>query len=220
MYYIERYAILYNDFNGGVIMSQLNDFGTRLKKLRTGKGLTQRQLADLMYISNSTIANWETGTRMPDINMLTRLARCLNVDIYTLIDDTTYRGSSEAFRIIIVEDVPVVLRGSIRMLEDEVPRAEIAGFDNGRDAIDYAKNNKVSVAFLDIELPGENGMELGRTLTAINHKTNIIYLTSHTEYLEEAAYDHCSGYIIKPLTRERIHHELGNLRYPVGGFNI
>ena len=67
-------------------MSHLNDFGTRLKKLRTGKGLTQRQLADLMYISNSTIANWETGTRMPDINMLTRLARCLNVDIYTLID--------------------------------------------------------------------------------------------------------------------------------------
>lgn len=210
--------ILYHNVYGGY-MSYSNDFGTKLKELRTGKGLTQRQLADLMFVSYGTIANWETGNRMPDISMLNRLARCLEIDMYTLIGES-YPDRSGVSRIIIVEDVPVILRGSIRMLEEEVPAAEIAGFDNGRDALLYAQNNRVAIAFLDIELPGENGMDLGRSITAINGKTNIIYLTSHSQYFEEATYDHCSGYILKPLTRERIHHELGNLRYPVGGLAI
>lgn len=196
-------------------MLNSNDFGARLKALRAGKGLTQRQLADLMFVSNSTIANWETGTRMPDVGMLTRLAKCLEVNINALIGGSDPAGGGIT-RIIIVEDVPVILRGCIRMLEQEVPTAEIAGFDNATDALNYARNNQVAIAFLDIELPGSNGMELGRSLMSLNPRTNIIYLTSHSEYLEEATYDHCSGYILKPLTIERIHHELSSLRYPLG----
>ena len=65
----------------------------------------------------------------------------------------------------------------------------------------------------------EDTQALGRELTALDAHTNIIFLTSHTEYLETAAYDHCSGYIMKPLKPERIRHEIANLRFPVRGLS-
>lgn len=195
------------------------DFARKLKKLRTANGLTQRQLADLLFVSNSTVANWETGIRMPDINMLARISRCLRIETSALLEEL-YQDNKKNPVIIIVEDIPLVLRGSLHMLEHETKNVDILGFSKAGEALDYARNNHVDIAFLDIELPGENGLELGRSLTGLNPRINIIYLTSHTEYIEEAIYDHCSGYILKPLVPERIHHELANLRYPVGDLGI
>lgn len=199
-------------------MSDTYDFANRLKELRTAKGLTQRQLADNMFVSNGTVANWETGKRLPDINMLARLSKCLDVDVYTLVNEL-HPDTDETVKIIIVEDVPLVLRGNVHMLEHELPGAEIFGFSNGGEALNFVRVNPVAVAFLDIELPGESGLNIGRTLKELNPKINIIYLTSHIEYIEDAVHDHCSGYILKPLTPERIRHEIDGLRYPVRGLN-
>ena len=199
-------------------MQSAEQFGNKLRELRTARGLTQRQLADLMIVSNGTIGNWETGKRLPDLSMRARLAGCLGVETWVLID--ALRGSDCAPRIIVVEDVPVVLRGSIHMLEEELPGAEILGFSNAADALTYSNSNPVSIAFLDIELPGEDGIKLGRKLTQLDEHTNIIFLTSHIEYLQEATYDHCSGYVLKPLTPDRIRHEISHLRFPVRGLNL
>ena len=38
--------------------------------------------------------------------------------------------------------------------------------------------------------------------------------------MTQAIYDHCSGYILKPLNRARVRHELANLRYPVRGLDL
>ena len=194
------------------------DFANKLKALRAAKGLTQRQLADLMFVSNGTIANWETGKRLPDIKMLARLAKCLDVEAYTLVSELHPDTEAEP-KVIIVEDVPIVLKGSVHILENEIKGAVILGFSTAQEAIDYARTSPVAIAFLDIELPGENGMELGRALSELYPRINIIYLTSHSEYIEEAVYDHCSGYILKPLTPERIRHEIDGLRYPVRGLS-
>ena len=193
-------------------------FGTKLKELRMERNLSQRQLAEMMMVSNGTVGNWESGIRLPDITMLTRLAECLGVEPYVIME--LLREPDKPVNVIIVEDVPVILRGSIRMLETAMPGADIWGFDTSSAALDFAHSNRVSIAFLDIELDGEDGLRLGRKLTAINARTNIIYLTCHTEYMDMALYDHCSGYITKPLTPERIRHELTNLRYPVRGVEL
>ena len=199
-------------------MSDYLDFANKLRELRNARGLTQRQLADLIFVSNGTIANWETGNRLPDINMIARLAACLDCDPYTLIN-ALHREETESPRVIIVEDVPLILRGNLHMLEQEIPEAEIFGFPNVSEALEYARLNPVSVAFLDIELGIENGMDLGRALKELHPRINIIYLTSHSEFMEDAIHDHCSGYILKPLTPEKIHHEITELRYPVRGLN-
>ena len=191
-------------------------FGNRLRELRTEKGLSQRQLADMMVVSRGAIFNWETGKRLPDISMLARLARCLGVESYVLLD--AMQGAEEPVRVIVVEDMPALLRGSVRMLEEELPEAEICGFASGEEALRFAQSCRVALAFLDVELGGEmNGLTLAKKLTELDGRTNIIYLTGHTEYMQEAAYEHFSGYILKPLTPERIRHELAHLRFPVRG---
>ena len=59
-------------------------FTEALRKLRTEKGLSQRQLGNLLFTYRSTIARWENGSRLPDVIMIPRLAKCLGTDVSTL----------------------------------------------------------------------------------------------------------------------------------------
>ena len=197
------------------MLSKSEQFGNKLRELRTQKDCSQRQLAEMMMVSNTTIANWESGRRLPDIAMLTRLADCLDVEPYVLMDEL--HGPSDPPKVIAVEDGPVILKSLIRTLGDELPGAEIYGFRSAAEALAFAHANRVSIAFLDIELPGESGVELAEKLSEIEEHTNIIFLTCHTEYMHDALNSHCSGYILKPLTRESLWHELEHLRFPSGG---
>ncbi len=198
-------------------MHSSDEFACVLKELRSRKGLSQQQLAEQMLVSRSAVSMWELGTRLPDINMLDRLSACLGVESHILLD--AIRGAAnEIVNIIVVEDVPALLRGSIVMIQDVAPAASIAGFESGAEALAYARSSRVSIAFLDIEIDEEmNGLELARRLLDVHPYTNIIYLTNFAEYMTQAIYDHCSGYILKPLTRERVRHELANLRFPIRG---
>ena len=49
-------------------------FADTLRKLRTKKGLSQVQLANLMFVNKTTISKWESGSRLPDASMIPRLA--------------------------------------------------------------------------------------------------------------------------------------------------
>ena len=195
-------------------------FARALKDLRMKKNLSQQQLAEQMLVSRSAVSMWELGTRLPDINMIDRLAACLDVESRILLD--AIRGEpSETVNIIVVEDVPTLLQCSVDMIQNVVPGASIAGFESGAEALSYAHPNRVSIAFLDIEIDEElNGLELARKLLEIHPHTNIIYLTNYAEYMKQAIYEHCSVYILKPLSRERVLHELTNLRFPIRGLDL
>lgn len=60
--------------------------GDFLKHLRKEKGLTQEQLAERFYVSSRTVSRWETGSNMPDLDMLIELADYYDVDIREIID--------------------------------------------------------------------------------------------------------------------------------------
>ena len=196
-------------------MLETERFGARLKELRIKKGYSQRQLAEIMTVSNAAVANWEVGKRLPDLSMLSRLAACLDVEPWVLLD--ALRAPEETPRILVVEDAPLILHGLLRTLREELPQAEIQGFRTGGEALAYAAANRVGIAFLDIELAGENGIELAAKLKQQVPRLNIIYLTCHTEYTRQALDSYCSGYILKPLTPEKLRRELANLRFPVRG---
>ena len=61
--------------------------GEFLKHLRKDKGLTQEQLAEQFYVSSRTVSRWETGSNMPDVDMLIELANFYDVDIREIIDE-------------------------------------------------------------------------------------------------------------------------------------
>ena len=90
-------------------MNVLESFGEKLRTLRVEKGLTQRQLADALFITRKTISNWESGIRMPDVVMLSRLSKVLGVKPYELID--VFPSGEDSPILIIVEDVRFPIQG-------------------------------------------------------------------------------------------------------------
>ena len=201
-------------------MQNPDEFANIIKELRLKKGLSQQQLAEQMMVSRSAVSMWELGSRLPDINMLGRLADCLGVERHILLD-AIQSEPGVSINIIVAEDIPMLLNGTVRLIEEELPEVNIVGFESGAEALEYARFNRVSVAFLDIELDENmNGLELARKLLEIDPHVNIIFLTNFAEYMTQAIYDHCSGYILKPLSRERVRHELKNLRFPVRGLEL
>ena len=195
-------------------MASVAEFGNTLKRIRMERGLSQRQLAELMAVSNGAVANWENGARLPDVSMLSRLAECLGVDSYVLLNAV----QEQDLRVIVVEDVPLLLRGVVRMVQDELPDADISGFENGADTLAFADAHRAQIAFLDIELDKRmNGVELAKRLKELNPRVNIVFLTSFGEYAQAAHELYSSGYIRKPITPEKIREALDNLRYPIRG---
>ena len=125
-------------------------FAETLRNLRAKKGISQTQLARAMFVNNSTISKWENGIHLPDAAMITRLARVLEVDVGTLF--STASESDESPKIIMVEDNKPILNYSLQILEKVVPNAMITGFNKPRMAIEYAKVNRIDLAFLDVEM--------------------------------------------------------------------
>lgn len=60
--------------------------GDFLKSLRQEKGLTQTQLADILYVSNRSISRWEQGNGLPDIELLLKLAHFYDVKLEEILD--------------------------------------------------------------------------------------------------------------------------------------
>ncbi|MBQ9564841.1 MAG: helix-turn-helix domain-containing protein [Synergistaceae bacterium] len=188
-------------------------FAKTLRKLRKGKGLSQRELAERMYITRSTVARWESGSRMPDVMMISRLSRCLDVDAGVLL--SVAEKSGESPNVIMVDDRKIFLSGALSILETALPNATITGFTRPSEAVEYAAINRVALAFLDIELGKTNGLDLCRTLLEINPRTNVVYLTAYVEYSFDAWSTGACGFMLKPLTLEGVQAQLKNLRYPL-----
>lgn len=196
-------------------MSQV--FADALRALRVEKGYSQQQLADKIVVNRSTIAKWESGSRLPDLDMIHHLANALNVDVSILLNAVL---ESEGTRnIILVDDEKVILAGEIPILEEVFPNDVVTGFAKPSDAVAFAKTNPVALAFLDIELGRFSGLDLCRELLNINHRTNVIFLTGYRDYSFDAWSTGASGFMLKPLTAAAVRAQFARLRrsFPDGG---
>ena len=60
-------------------------FGRFLAQLRREKGMTQKELAATLYVSDKAVSKWERGLSVPDISLLVPLAEQLNVTVAELL---------------------------------------------------------------------------------------------------------------------------------------
>ena len=60
--------------------------GAFLQTLRKEKGLTQEQLAEQVGVARRTVSRWETGSNMPDLDILLELADFYSVDLREILD--------------------------------------------------------------------------------------------------------------------------------------
>ena len=62
------------------------ELGNRIRKYREERGLSQKQLSDMINVSNSRISNWEQGINRPDADILADICRALSVSPSELLD--------------------------------------------------------------------------------------------------------------------------------------
>lgn len=184
-------------------------FSDNLRRLRMEKGYTQQQLASRVFVDRSSVARWESGSRVPDLILLRRLAECLGVEPSALIKGVDMKKRVPV--IIMVDDEKSILNGNLKVLGEMLPDAEITGFTRPSEAIRFVRANAVDLAFVDIELGKISGFDLCEQIIRINPEMNVIFLTAYPDYSLQAWKTHACGFLVKPLVEEDIRLQLSLL---------
>lgn len=115
-------------------------------------------------------------------------------------------------KILIVDDENIILFRIEKLVKDELPNDEVVAFDNVEDAKSYIDQNEIYIAFLDIQIGGDNGVTLAKYIKNKYPKCNIVFSTGYQNYYKDAFDLSASDYLLKPITVEKIKHALANLR--------
>ena len=86
---------------------------------------------------------------------------------------------------IALRDLEYTIRKACEQLANEqadISQAVLTCFNMADEAIPFARENDVHIAFLDINMGGMNGIELAENLKKINDKTNIVFSTVNENY--------------------------------------
>ena len=59
--------------------------GKRIAELRKEKGMTQKELAKMLHITDGAVSKWERGINFPDLSMIENIAGALDADVISLL---------------------------------------------------------------------------------------------------------------------------------------
>ena len=94
-------------------------FAKRLTNLREKKNLYQKDIAEIFNIEQATVSNWEKGKRIPDSEMLIKLANFFEVSVdYLLGNDTTLTTKEEELKEIEALKQLLIKNGFMKSNED------------------------------------------------------------------------------------------------------
>ncbi len=115
---------------------------------------------------------------------------------------------SEKLGALIVDDESLA-REDLRTILQEFNYVKIIAEADSIDmAVNEIKTHNPDLIFLDIKLPGESGFDL---LNKIKIDAHIIFVTAYDEYAIRAFEVNAKDYLLKPVTKERMHQALENL---------
>ena len=121
--------------------------------------------------------------------------------------------------IIIADDEPLALEMTCEAVREVCPKANIYPFSKPSRLLEFAKETRCKIAFLDICMRGVSGIDVAKQLKEIIPDINIIFVTGYDEYTKDAMAIHASGYIEKPVTAGKVRKETEDLRYPLPAEN-
>ena len=107
-------------------------------------------------------------------------------------------------RVVCIDDEERALHYTVTLCRELPEVDEAEGFTTGREALDWLESYPVDVALLDIEMPKQNGIELAREIKAKKPNLIIIFLTGYPEYALDGYSVYPSGFLLKPIDRERL----------------
>lgn len=115
---------------------------------------------------------------------------------------------------LIADDEPLLRDRLASLLATEWPQLRIvAQARNGREAVELFDQLEPCVAFLDVHMPGLNGVEVAR---AIGRRAHLVFVTAYDKYAVEAFRHGAVDYLVKPLEPQRLAGTVQRLRERLG----
>ncbi len=117
------------------------------------------------------------------------------------------------FQILLADDEPLAREELTRILSKQGKHFTVmAAVNSGKTAIEWLKNHHADVIFLDMEMPGLNGLETASRLAEMDRPPLVIFATAYDRYAVEAFEKHAVDYVLKPFDPERIEKALQHVR--------
>lgn len=106
--------------------------------------------------------------------------------------------------VICVDDEPQAVEYTVGLCV-RLPRIrEVKGFADALLSLDWISSHPVDLAILDINMPQIDGITLASRIREISPQTAILFLTAHREYAFDAYAVHPTGYLLKPVSAEKL----------------
>jgi transcriptional regulator with XRE-family HTH domain len=90
--------------------------GQLITELRKEKGLTQKQLADALNVTDKAVSKWERGLSFPDISMLEPISELLGVSIMEILAGERQNGEGTLTR----EEAQDLINASVELGDEEI----------------------------------------------------------------------------------------------------
>lgn len=114
--------------------------------------------------------------------------------------------------VMIIDDEEWAIKRLVRLL-CETDWIKIVGtFQHPQEAYEYARSNRVDIAFLDISMPHINGMRLSSLLTELNVEIGIVFVTGYEQYAVQAFEMSALDYLMKPVDEDRLGKTLAKIK--------
>lgn len=111
-------------------------------------------------------------------------------------------------KVMCVDDEELILDMIRTMCADMADVDETEGFTSPEEALEWLEDNEPDIALLDIDIPGMDGIMLAKAIKDKHPGTAIIFVTGYSQYAVDAFSMHASGYLLKPISRDRLEQEM------------
>ena len=107
-------------------------------------------------------------------------------------------------RVICVDDERLLMEDTVALCRALEVVDDAAGFTRPADALKWLETHRADAALLDINMPGMTGLELAAAIKARWPDTAVVFLTGYSQYALDAFEVYASGYLLKPVSREKL----------------
>ena len=116
-----------------------------------------------------------------------------------MVRDGSEVESKPRIRVLVVDDHAVVRRGLRQLIEETSDMVVTGEAGNGREAMELVRSNEFDVAVLDINMPGQDGLDTLRQLKAESRELPVLVLSMHSEdvYAVRVVSSGAGGYMCK-----------------------
>ena len=111
-------------------------------------------------------------------------------------------------KVICVDDEPLAVEYTLSQCALIPGIDESKGFTDAKSALEWLQDNAADLSILDINMPETDGIELAARIKQMRPETAILFLTAYREYALDAYAVHPTGYLLKPVSQEKLEAEV------------